>query len=161
MVCRVLALDPGGTTGWASITMFKNNQVAYASGLLQSQEHHTELYGLLSQTAVDVDDYRIVCESFEYRNQSRPGLELISKEYIGVTKLYCQLFDVPLTMQTASQGKAFTKDENIKKLGLWSTQRDDRHAMDAYRHLFVYLIHNPNADVSDEIRIMLLKNGWK
>ena len=161
MTSRIVALDPGGTTGYAMIT-FHDDVVPYSfnCGMFRSLNHHKELYDALGMW--HVDDYEIVCESFEYRNASRPGLELVSVEYIGVMKLFCQERNIQFHMQSASQGKvrdkptAFVKSENLKRLGLWSPSQV--HAMDAYGHLLYYLI---NSKVYPEIALELLNKGWK
>jgi hypothetical protein len=164
MILTVLALDPGGTTGWAYFraeTLYNPEQERreyinskWLVGQLESPEHHDELNNFLGQC--HTTDYRIICERFEYRNQSRAGLDLSSREYIGVTKRFCQARQVPLMMQTAAQAKGFVKDAHIKKLGLWSPGK--KHAMDALRHLLFYLT---NSYEDRDFRLSLLEKGWK
>lgn len=158
MIFTVLALDPGGTTGWATyqaemmipVEARGPNECEWYDekwncGLLEGQAHHDELFALLelSQTA----EFHIVCESFEYRNQSRAGLELISKEYIGVVNLFAQerRIEKNIHYQTASQGKitknSFIQKHNLQTAGLWSPVHEDRHAMDGYGHLLYWLIN--------------------
>jgi hypothetical protein len=146
-VFTVIALDPGGSTGWA---LYQAQLLVtpggtpewydekWLSGTLNQPDHHRTLYGLLEQH--HTQQYHVVVESFEYRNKSRPGLELVSKEYIGVAKLFCQDRKVPYYSQTASQGKGLVKDYNLRNLGLWFGGRESRHAMDAARHLVYWLV---------------------
>lgn len=164
----ILALDPGGTTGWASFQAtqiwnplegkfeYVGRQWTCGHLDLPHEDHHLSLYNLLGQ--MHLAKYQLVCESFEYRNRSRPGLELISREYIGVTRLFCQERRVPLTLQSASQGKitdkSFVKKENLQRLALWAPGWT--HAMDAYGHLLYYMINH-----SHTIRDELLEKGWK
>lgn len=161
MIDRIVALDPGGTTGWAMVTYEDGKEPQYNCGMFRALEHHKELYDALGMW--QTESYRIVCESFEYRNASRPGLVLSSVEYIGVMKLFCQERNVPYHFQSASQGKirdkpnAFVKPSNLKRLGLWSPSMV--HAMDAYGHLLYYTIHNDPAR-KIEAAALLLK-GWK
>jgi len=139
MATRILALDPGGTTGWASWT-----DGQYNCGQIGPDEHHLELWDFLGnqQTA----NFTIVCESFEFRQRARAGLELISKEYIGVAKLFKQerMLELhnnqvqKLVFQTAAMGKGFIKDDKIKAKGLWT--KGQKHAMDAMRHLLYYQV---------------------
>lgn len=166
MSFAVLALDPGGSTGWASMIAeavpaengkYELFNPSYRCGQIESKEHHKKLYTLMGLFHTDL--YYIVSESFEYRNKSRPGLELVSREYIGVTKYFCQERDVPLFMQTAAMGKGFVKDANIKALGLWSTA--NKHAMDAYRHLFYWLINSEGGRLFPDYRLKLLETGWR
>ena len=164
MTSRIVALDPGGTTGWAYVDIANDGTLEFHHGMLVAQNHHKELYDALVRW--HIGDYQIVCESFEYRNASRPGLELISVEYIGVMKYFCQDFEVAYHMQSASQGKvrdkpsAFVKPENLKRLGLWSPNQV--HAMDAYGHLLYYLINvaaKTRLGYADLV-LELLAKGW-
>lgn len=158
----ILALDPGGTTGvaWAVYEDGADRFLETQSFQIGPHEHHQELASLLEQAAAHENMVTaFVIESFEYRNRARPGLELISREYIGVTKLISDIHDIPLIVQSASQAKAFVKDEQLKKLGLWSAKTKDRHAHDAWRHLLTFVInHDP---FSDNLRQPLLKAAWK
>jgi hypothetical protein len=154
---KIIALDPGGTTGWASYTDFTDERLAkFACGQIGPDEHHEELFSdvLLAGTGYEVE---IVCESFEYRNANRPGLVLLSKEYIGVAKLSATMFSRPYTEQTASKAKGFVRDSHIKKLGLWSV--GNKHAMDAMRHLIYYMINGPHRN--SEVARKLLEVGYK
>lgn len=163
--CRVIALDPGGTTGWATATWDKMPIVEggkpeqmnwqTASGQLGPDEHHVQLYELLEMQRVQ--EYRVISESFEYRlmdRRDRQGVSLMSKEYIGVAKLYCWTeLGVDLIQFQAGQSKPFTTDAVLKKLGLWSWR--DKHAMDAYRQLFFYLVRQQLMPKG------VLAKGWK
>src|SRR3954447_23572710 len=137
----VLALDPGGTTGWA---MYRAEQLynidgepefyneLYLCGQMGPEEHHQQLYHWLEHN--HTSEYHVVYESFEYRNKSREGLVLISREYIGVIKLFdAERGGVVLVKQGPSTAMAFVKDTHLKKLGVWDWRQV--HAMDAYRHL--------------------------
>jgi hypothetical protein len=152
---RYVAIDPGGTTGVACF----DQETSEREGLLQiwvgqmgPYQHHRELYDLLTAH----EPHIVICEGFEYRNRSRPGLELVSREYIGVAKLYTDLHrDVSYVEQTASMALSFVKDANLKKADLWA--KGMQHGRDATRHLLYYLI-NTNGD--GDLRLRLLKKGW-
>ncbi|MCA9340198.1 MAG: hypothetical protein KDA17_04765 [Candidatus Saccharibacteria bacterium] len=155
-VFRIIALDPGGTTGWATYSAFRDPRLRkFDYGQIGPEEHHLELFNFLGLQ--QVEDTQVVCESFEYRNTSRAGLVLVSKEYIGITKLFCLERDIRYTEQTASMAKAFVKDSHIKKLGLWSSK--DNHAMDAMRHLLRYITCGPMKDTS--LARQLLNAAWR
>lgn len=151
---RIIALDPGGTTGYATFEV-RDELIRWSSGQLGPQFHHAALEGTFEAFQPDV----IVSESFEYRNRSRPGLELVSCEYIGVAHLWCAVNGVPLVLQTAAMGKVtnttFVKKENLVKLDLYRPNM--KHAMDAYGHLLYFLIHNIK---TEPIRTELLRKGW-
>jgi hypothetical protein len=125
---KIIAFDPGGTTGYAvgileekeGILYVKANQYAFT---------YLDLFDFL--TAQEAD--RIICESFEYRNKARPGLNLISCEMIGIIKLCSDLLNFELKMQTAAVGKGHFTDKKIKDAGCWIPGKP--HGMDALRHL--------------------------
>lgn len=153
---RIVALDPGGTTGWATFHSDAEIRLQhFLCGQMGPEDHHNELDAFLGmEQPATPEVYYIVCESFEYRNRARPGLDLSSCEYIGVMKRFCQERRINYTMQTAAMGKGFVKDDNIKRLGLWSP--GNKHAMDAMRHLLYFMIN-----VDKEHKDRLLIQGWK
>lgn len=144
---KVLALDPGGTTGWAmysceeivepfnSTSEFYNEK--WVAGQLDRPGHHEQLYTLLE--LMHADPFHVVTESFEFRQRARNGLVLISLEYIGVAELFCQQRQLQLKRQTASMAKGFVTDDKIKNMELWKSGQP--HAMDATRHLLYYLVN--------------------
>ncbi len=148
---RIIAFDPGGTTGWATYTAERVQQPdgkmyyfnsTWACGQLGPDEHHVALHTLLEiQTTLDFD---IVYESFEFRNAARPGLVLVSREYIGVIKFFyhdrVNTHGWNLVKQDPAQAvgdKSFVQDRHVKKMDLW--RPGQRHAMDATRHLLYYM----------------------
>jgi hypothetical protein len=131
---KVVALDPGGTTGYAT-GLIEEGLMKVSTG--QAKWDHIALYDNLKLSAPDV----IVCESFDFRqriHKTQYGLELISREYIGVVNLYCQqriredkLID--LMMQKPSIIGGFYTNNVLKKDKLYRPGRD--HANDACRHI--------------------------
>lgn len=158
----IVALDPGGTTGWALYTadvihnLDDNKPEFFAErftvGQMGPESHHLRLWHLLEQwtTANTI----IVCESFEFRrnerDRSRDNIVLVSREYIGVVNLYKQHFEattsnqlgeLKVVYQTAALGKGFWTDQKLQavnKLGAPKTRW--RHANDAMRHLLHYMV---------------------
>jgi hypothetical protein len=94
----------------------------------------------------------IICESFEYRKGLRDNLVLVSREYIGVVKLFVQRYPaVQLVMQTAAYGAMdkgnFWTSDKLKKVELYDSHYAP-HGMDATCHLLQYLTfkrHEPAA----------------
>ena len=142
---NIVALDPGGTTGWA--TWHGGNLLlggqGFNSGQMGPSEHHEELYDFLSFE--QTQDFQVVTESFEYRQQQRPTVVLISKEYIGVAKLWIAKRQKRgrIVEQTAGKVKPFWTDDKVKKLGLWNSGQ--QHANDAMRHLLHYMVFDKSA----------------
>lgn len=133
----VLALDPGGTTGWATFGgeyRIANDGHGINMGQMGPHTHYQQLAAFIER--LHAPSFTIVCESFEYRRGLRDNVELISREYIGIVNLIAAERDIPVHWQTAAKGKAFFKDEKIKYLGLWWPGH--KHAMDALRHLLHY-----------------------
>ena len=129
---RLVALDPGGTTG----TCLAVDGLVRARGQIAGC-HHKHLYHALEAFMPD----RIVCEGFTFR-QSKDQIVLDSVEYIGVTKLYCQDKNVPYIEQTSAQGKASSENvfwnmDKLKAVGLWLEGQP--HANDATSHMLYYM----------------------
>lgn len=173
MVYRVLAFDPGGTTGWSSYTAERMPAVDGPEEYLQEKwqcgqigpgDHHLALDRFLGSQ--QTQEFVVVCESFEFRNtdkRHRDNISLISREYIGVIKRFHQQRmeghrGQHLVMQTAGLAKSFIPDtgsmanKKIKDAGLWYP--NSKHAMDATRHLLWYLVNRDN-------REDLVRRWWK
>jgi hypothetical protein len=157
--CRVIGIDPGGTTGWATFSAYRYfdyasqsyeyEDVEWTCGQLGPEKHHQALEQLLGLQRVEY--YTIVCERFTDRVTGH-SVDLTAREYIGVIQKYCQEDKVPLVMQMSAQAKGFTNSKNLRKLGLYYAK--DKHAMDAYKHVLWYLIHGQPKMYS------LLETGW-
>lgn len=130
----IIGLDPGGTTGWASLD---TNSGEWTHSQLGPHEHHLELEKCL-ESVLPRKMHALVCESFEYRRDQRDNVQLVSREYIGVVKLFAQKYGTPVVFQTASQGKAFWKDEKLKLCNLHVP--GNPHANDATRHVLAYML---------------------
>lgn len=133
----LVALDPGGTTGIA--TWDKTNGYRFVQ--LGPEDHHMDLWNLLCECreGEGAGYLKIICESFEYRQNARSNLVLKSVEYIGVVNLFCMMFKgVEAEMQTASMAKTFVQDYKLKRSKLYIPGK--KHAMDALRHLVRYQI---------------------
>jgi hypothetical protein len=123
----VVAFDPGVTTGFARGT--------WSDGLMtvkvgQHDLDHIELYDQLDL----LKPKYVITEEFEFRNRARKGLELVSREYIGIFELWCQRNKRLLFRQKASRalGQYYSNDK-LKHDKLYVASKP--HAMDALRHL--------------------------
>ncbi len=126
MRIKILALDPGVTTGFAALGL---NDAVKAD---QVRCDHRAFYDFL----VGYNPDTIVFERFVY--QRRDKVELWPVEVIGVIRLYAEQFEVPLFAQTPSQAKNLWTDEKLRKIGLYHTGLV--HGMDAVRHLLYHLV---------------------
>jgi hypothetical protein len=141
---KILSFDPGGSTGWASFeTLNDGSSHHFDGGTFVIDDHHKDIRQLITDTDPDL----VIYETFEFRQSAgkereRKGLNLISREYIGIIKLTT----ADLNIKTRQQPPAYkdtnlVRDDNLKKLGLlrfplWP----NRHYHDAARHLAHYLI---------------------
>lgn len=132
---RVIALDPGRTTGYSVGITHDGTEFEFISK--QEKLSHIGLWELLFNTKMDC----IVCESFDFRNGVRTGTDLIPCELIGVVHLFASMYKKRLDFQNASTHGAggkngYFKDENLKRKGIYVPARP--HAMDSLRILLYW-----------------------
>jgi hypothetical protein len=146
---KVMAIDPGGVTGWATFCIPAapdKTRVTWAQELRQNfpsygqlqGEHHLALWQLLRKHKPDV----LVYERYEKRNNDFSLL--VSCEYIGIVKAYAQESGCYLVEQGASQALVFVDTEKLEKLDLCIrpyTPNKDANA--ARKHLVYYLLFGP------------------
>ena len=137
---KVIALDPGGTTGWAK-GLIREGKMGVMSG--QDEWNHLALYEELKHTFPNI----IICERFDYRKggKKQEGVELISREYIGVVQLYVQqqqsrfrpghpyYVDIYMQMPQEALGGFYKSPMKLKEAGVYKPGKP--HANDAMRHL--------------------------
>lgn len=130
---RVLALDPGGTTGLAY-----GRIEGKALTLNYDQKVLTE-FDLLDEIDAFQPNY-LICEDFEYRNRARTGLDLTPVKLIGIVRYYGQspTNKCKVTIQKASKGKSFWSNDKLKAAGLYI--RGLPHGRDAARHLLHWMM---------------------
>lgn len=142
---RIIAVDPGVTTGLAVHEMYEDGvNPQWKREELGPDKHHKELWDFFLFNPPDV----IVCERFEYRNVRNkgvemPGIRLESREYIGVCELFVQTFvHVKLVMQpTNCKGeKALISPDKLKGLGLYRAPSGRQHMNDATAHALHYIV---------------------
>lgn len=166
---RVMSFDPGGTTGIA-IASFEGGyltsyaDIEFSSWEIGPFEHHSDLWDEIDRNCPS----RLVCESFEFRqhidkDKAKMKVELISREYIGIVRLYAARYDIPLSMHTASAAKGLIpdkgpqKDVKLKQLG-WNNSSPGNHANDAARHLVYYLVRKAHPSIREVILKVWLKS---
>ncbi len=127
----VLGVDPGNTTGIAIISRGENSFAFEHSDVIVD---HVNMWHLLYEFQFD----RVVMESFhlyENRAKAQVNSSFYTIEVIGIVKLWCQINDIPLKLQTAQYGKSVWDDKHLKKFSLWPTGPNAKHERDAIRHV--------------------------
>lgn len=134
MSALILAIDPGGTTGfaWGYIEDHKLT-VAPAEERVEGWELFTVLE--LVCRGHKHKEWHIIWETFEYRYHSRPGLDPTPIKLIGIIELFQSWHDTETKFwpQTASQGLGSVPDQKLKDLGLWFKGKG--HGRAATKHL--------------------------
>jgi hypothetical protein len=155
---KVIAIDPGGVTGWSTFSIPMDGDKPVWGGRLKtyftrygqlSGDHHDELDELLEAQRPDI----IVCERFENRNNDFSLL--ISVEYIGVVKRYGQGHNIPVIMQGASQALVWCTNDKMEKLNLLvKPYQPNKDANASRKHLVYFLIFGERTPA---IRLRLLE----
>ena len=141
---RVIALDPGGTTGVAIMSTDSNDTSPADTNwkfLELKGAHHWDLWQLLERE----DPHYLIYERFQYQRRELDkgvSLSLASVEYIGVLHLWLSskekrgspVYDI---CQTPAQAKNLWTDDKLLKVGLYTT--GSAHIRDATRHLLYWL----------------------
>lgn len=141
---KVLAYDPGVSTGWAcaevvstprglDIDMLDLGQGKYGSHAATARY----LYDKILTHYPDI----VVAERFDLRPGNKFLADLTPVKVNAI--LDYLLLPVPIEYQTPAQAKTFTPDSRLKHLGYWPTGRtvgcpDADDVRDALRHLVRY-----------------------
>jgi hypothetical protein len=135
---RILCLDPGLTTGWA--TFRDGNLEEY--GQWDTPEAYTladTIYALHVARFLDL----IVFESYAVRGnkfKEHVGSEVMTIQLIGAIKVAAHEYGIPFFSQTPAMAKGFCTDTKLREWGLY--QSVGPHARDAIRHGCHYLLFN-------------------
>lgn len=146
---KVIALDPGGTTGYAIMTTEaartdKENST-WTFGELTGG-HHLALWDLLEAER----PHYVIYERFQYQRRELDkgvSLVLVSVEYIGIIRLWLSMVErlgrpVYDICQTPAQAKNLWTDDKLEKVGLYT--KGSAHIRDATRHLLYWLTVTQN-----------------
>lgn len=129
---RLLALDPGETTGWA---VFEDCQLARCGQWpVRALEDFDAFVTDKRPDAMVIENYRV----YASRAAQHVGSEVNTAQYVGILKFLGQMYQVPYTLQMAHQAKGWVSDTRLNTLGLFQTGK--RHANDAIRHGVYWLL---------------------
>ena len=134
LVKRLLALDPGETTGYA----------IFERGLLtewgQLPTHTVDESVLLLVDHISIANH-VVVENYQvyaWKLKEHKYSTLHTPRLIGCIETLCRLKGVKPTKQTAQNAKKFVTDEKLKEWGMWIKGKP--HTRDAIRHGIYYTI---------------------
>lgn len=135
---RVLAADPGLTTGWA---LYDPSQVPKAGQTEGPMEFldlaHSWIEGI-SKLGIS-EDCAVVAERFIITPETAKKTQAPwSLEISGGLRFLCHRYGVPYIQQTPAEAKRLIHDDRLKDLGWYQPGR--RHANDALRHLAYALV---------------------
>lgn len=130
---RILAIDPGKTTGWAA---FDRVEETFDSGQTDFKETCELLRTCTEQWKTEL---HVVSESFIITLQTVKNTQAPwSLELIGVARYFSQFnCEEDLSLQMPSAAKRFSSDMRLKDLGWFVPGKG--HANDAARHLLLFL----------------------
>jgi len=133
---RILALDPGETTGFC---VFEGPNLVVADQLKTKSvpEGAWEIEKAVCKhnvAEVVMEMYRV----YSWKAEDHSWQSLHTPRLIGAVEYVCFQLDVPLIQQTAQQAKGFCTDEKLKAWGVYQVGKP--HSCDAIRHACYYLL---------------------
>lgn len=132
---KVVAFDPGPTTGYAMGDIDECGKMVVATG--QNKWSERDLHNNLEWYKPDY----IVYESFEYRRKSRDKLVLYSRNLIGVIELYADVNNIRAHVQGPGHVMTYFTDRKLKDDEVYKPGKP--HANDAARHLLYWFTFGP------------------
>lgn len=142
----IMCFDPGGTTGIAHYDVTHGIRMYHVGPGI----HHRALWDSLLIGRPDM----VIYEEFKYeRREVDKGVavEIISREYIGIIRLYAEMMHIPCHKSTLNK-LTFWDDDKLTLINLWSNVIHER---DALRHLLYFLTF----DKKDNSWLMKLQQG--
>lgn len=135
----VFAIDPGPHTA----IFYRNSRNEFSPVTLDFTVFSNEpLRNLMQWLECHIPKgATVILEPFEFRKDDaryREYIDYSTGEYVGVVKLFCQIYGHELVMQGASVAKGFWTDDKLKRVGLYKLCKN-RHERDACRHWLHYV----------------------
>jgi hypothetical protein len=138
---KVVGFDPGGTTGWVAMVADPSHLGTRPVLVASGQFPKWSKVSAIIKPGIDV----VVCESFGlfgHKAMSLIGDEMIASQVIGVIKARCEELGIEYVPQIPGE-KVFFMDRRLREYGYVpervTSMHNDRHCMDAIRHVLFYL----------------------
>lgn len=137
---RLLALDPGETTGWSmfSATAEKVSLTEQGQICTWPQKDMVEnLTKLIDHHQPDLIVHEVYAV-YEWKADSHSWSQVPTLHVIGCLETLCHQKGIPYLWQTAQIAKNFCTDDRLKEWGFYI--KGQRHARDSIRHGTYYLM---------------------
>jgi hypothetical protein len=142
---RVIAIDPGGVTGWVEYDLDKK-EVLCSKEIDDWYDVCFRLHGLLNGDdwiTVVIEKFTISQQTIQKSRQSDPI------DIIGAVKYLVKAYtNQDPVFQTPAEAKSFSTNDKLKAAEFWH-KGGAGHANDAYRHLLLWLVKNGYFDPRD------------
>lgn len=128
----VLAVDPGGTTGWA---LWRDGDQVPQVGQDPPLAFLDRTWDLVRTSG----GLEVVCERYVVTAGTlKKSRQYDALEQIGALRWMCHHLGHPFELQDAADAEVFAPSERLKLLGWWTVGQE--HARSATRHLLLYLV---------------------
>jgi hypothetical protein len=131
---KLLALDPGQTTGWAyfegtSLKLFGQLQTGEINPNTLKNIRNLVTVACPAEVCV-FEDYRV----YGWRAKQHAFSELHTTQLIGLIQTELMSNGIEYHKQMAVVAKSFATDDRLKEWGFWEATAGQKHARDAIRH---------------------------
>lgn len=137
---RILAFDPGETTGYCCFATTMDEAKIAQAGQIKTWPME-EAVASLTDIIVKMQPDKIVFESYqvyEWKADDHSWSQIPTVQVIGCLQTLCIQMGIPYKTQTAQVAKQFCTDEKLEAWGYW--MKGYRHARDAIRHGCYFLL---------------------
>lgn len=143
---RLLALDPGETTGYSVFEATPENTRLIECGQLTTPNVPSAVCEF-EKVFKKHDIVRAVFESYRvysWMSESHSWSDVPTLRIIGCIETLLYQHNLPHTTQTAQAAKNFCTDERLTDWGFWI--KGQKHARDSIRHAAFFLLFGPQKD---------------
>ena len=140
---KTLAFDPGVTTGYAQGVIEQEGPMYITTG--ENSWTHGDVWRFIQEFAPAF----LITERFDSRHtRYKQGVELYSRELIGIFNMYCEFNECKLILQQPMKGgksavvgfagsnTTYFSDDRLKQDAIYKSGKG--HANDAARHLLYW-----------------------
>lgn len=136
---KLLALDPGETTGWAffdtTVNPFNRGTEQISTWPIQEAvENLSFLVTKLEPDFVVFESYNI----YSWKSDNHKQSNVPTIQVIGTLQTLLVQRNIPWTTQNAQTAKGFVTDDKLKSWGYY--ERGKKHGRDACRHACYWLL---------------------